>query len=189
MLFGISEWWPARQPAKVLLLGATAALSVMALPRHIANQGPAMNADHQSVVVDLVEQIETYRPGQRVVFDTTRLRYNEPYSGPVIAALARAGVDIVSTDEGMIRQLGNGRRADGSEHKQVYLVEGSAAAVTPAGSTRLAYVPGLQGTDEVDWSRLSVEGRRRSHRARGATQRRRFGRRGLRFDHVRRSGH
>ena len=77
MLFGISEWWPARQPAKVLLLGATAALSVMALPRHIANQGPAMNADHQSVVVDLVEQIETYRPGQRVVFDTTRLRYNE----------------------------------------------------------------------------------------------------------------
>ena len=156
ILFGISEWRPARQPAKVLLLGATAALSVMALPRHITNQGPAVNADHQSVVVDLLEQIETYRPGQRVVFDTTRLRYNEPYSGPIIAELARAGVDVVSTDEGMIRQLGNGRRADGSEQAQIYLVEGSAAEATPAGSIRLAFVPGLEGPDDVEWSRLSV---------------------------------
>ncbi|MGH9272258.1 MAG: hypothetical protein ACRDZ2_13405, partial [Ilumatobacteraceae bacterium] len=150
VLFALATWGRARHVAKVVLAGATAVLAVLALPRHVTRDGPAELAVYQPVVVELIDQIETYRPDQPVVFDTTTLRYNEPYSGPVIAALARGGVDVVTSDEVMSRQIGTGRRADGTERRQVFLREGNAATSTPDGARRVAYVPGLDGAEDLE---------------------------------------
>ena len=55
------------------------------------------------------------RPRRAVLFDRRTLRFGEPYSGPVLAALGRAGVDVVVTDEMTVRQVGERRRVDGDE--------------------------------------------------------------------------
>ena len=65
-------------------------------------------------------------PGGPVLFDVSTLRFAEPYSGPVLAELACEGVDVVVSDEGMVRQLGERRRADGDEIRRLVLIEGAA---------------------------------------------------------------
>lgn len=155
LLFTLSKMSRVAHVARPVLAGAIAIFAVLALPMHVAPDGPARDAAYQPAVADLVGQIETYRPDGTVVFDTSTLRFAEPYSGPVIAALARAGVNVVATEEGMVRQLGSGRRADGSERRRVFLVEGSAARSTPDGSTRVAFVSGLDATEEIEWMMLS----------------------------------
>ena len=79
---------------------------------------------HGDTVSALVDQLASYRPDGPVLFDVCVLRFAEPYSGPVLAALARDGVDVVVSDDGMVRQLGERRRADGDETRRLVLLEG-----------------------------------------------------------------
>ena len=79
----------------------------------------------------LVDQLDGYRPDEPVLFDISVLRFAEPYSGPVLAALARNGVDVVVTDEDgpPVRRAAAGPTGD--EQSRLVLLEGAAAE--PAG--------------------------------------------------------
>ena len=125
-----------------------------------------------------------------MLFDISVLRFAEPYSGPVLAALAREGVDVVVTDDGMVRQLGERRRAEGDEQLRIELLEGLAAEQPPAGARRVAFVegprrrggsrarpPGDRG-DRPRLPRRPAAVARRTRRGEGRTDRR--GRRGPR---------
>jgi hypothetical protein len=57
----------------------------------------------------------------------------------VMAALQQAGVDLRVADSGLVRQLGNARRADGDEPLTVFLLEGRDALEVPEGSERIAF--------------------------------------------------
>ncbi len=89
-----------------------------------------------------------------MVFDVSTLRFAEPYSGPVLAALAREGVDVVVTDEGMVRQLGEPRRADGEETSRLVLIEGPATRDPPSGARQVALVEGLDRSEQAELDRL-----------------------------------
>ena len=154
LLLTLAGWSRLRHLPKLVLTVATALFAVLAVPMYAAPEGPAQNSASQPFVADLVEQIENYRPGGPVVFDASTLRYNEPFSGPTIAALARTGVDVVF-EEGMVPQVGRRRLATGIERRRIFLVEGSAAESAPDGSRRIAFVQGLDGADEIEWTRLS----------------------------------
>lgn len=142
-LVAAARWVPA--PPAVWSVAAAAIIGVSAanLPTHAAREGPTADRAYGSTVDALLDGLADYDPGQPVVFDMTVIRFAEPYSGPLIAALARGGVDVVFTDDGMVHQVGEGRRATGDERRRLVLLEGAAVAAPPPGSRAISIVRGL----------------------------------------------
>ncbi len=135
---------------------ATTVAAAAALPTYAALEGPTASRAYQPTVVALVDQLDDYTPSGPVVFDMTGIRFAEPYSGPVIAALARNGVDVVVDDEGMIGQMGQRRRADGTETRQLDLLEGAAALDPPADAETVAFVDGLDVAERTELEAVTV---------------------------------
>ncbi len=129
------------------VLGGAAALTivlvVLNLPTYAAPEGPTADRRYLPSAQRLLDGIEDYRPDEPVLFDISVLRFAEPYSGPVVAALGSNGVDIRFDDEGMVRQTGRRREASGDEPRRLLLLEGLATTNPPAGSRPIAVVDGL----------------------------------------------
>lgn len=132
----------------------TALLVVVNLPTHAAPEGPTADRRYLTSARRLLDGVDGYRPDYPVLFDIRVLRFAEPYSGPVIAALAANGVDLVFDDEGMVRQTGRGREASGTEDRRLLLIEGQATMTPPDGSTAIAVVDGLSDDQRVELARL-----------------------------------
>lgn len=153
-LFAIGDWAPARRIVTGLATASTILLVVLALPTYAAPEGPTADRDYGPSIAALVDQVEEYRTAEPVVFDTSVLRFAEPYSGPVLAALGRNDVPFRVTDEGMVRQVGAGRRADGTETHRLAILEGAAAEAPPDGATTVAYVDGLDASERAELDEL-----------------------------------
>jgi hypothetical protein len=134
----------ALSPVLVVLVAAVAALNV---PAHVQLVGPDTFQDSIPVARALADQVRRYHTPNAVVFDTSNLRYLEPYSAVVFAAMADADVDLRVRDEGLVRQLGNNRRADGSEPLTAFILEGRAALDPPEGSTVIAFTSPLSDAE------------------------------------------
>jgi hypothetical protein len=133
--------WIERPRVVVALAGAVTALAaIAALPTYAAPEGPTADREYLPSLQRLLDGIDRYRPGHPVVFDISVLRFAEPYSGPVIAALGRHDVDVRFTDEGMVRQVGEARRAEGDETRRLIILEGAGAVAPPPGSEAVAVV-------------------------------------------------
>jgi hypothetical protein len=153
----IAEWLPVRRVVVPVGLALTALAALANLPTHAAPEGPTADREAEDAVGALVDQLSAYDPGGPVVFDVSTLRFAEPYSGPVLAALAREGVDVVVADEGMVRQLGERRRADGEETTRLVLIEGPATRDQPSGARQVALVEGLDRSEQAELDRLRPE--------------------------------
>jgi hypothetical protein len=153
----IADWAPVRRVAIPLGVAAVAVLSVLNLPTHVAPEGPTADRDDGGAAMALVDQVASYRPPGPVLFDVSTLRFAEPYSGPVLAALAREGVDVVVSDDGMARQLGERRRADGDARARLFLLEGDAIDAPPEGARRIAFVQGLDDEETAELERLRTD--------------------------------
>ena len=154
---GLAEWPPLRRVAVPVGLAATVLLAALNQPTYAAPEGPTADRAATDTAMALVDQLSAYRPGEPVLFDISVLRFAEPYSGPVLAALAREGVDVVVTDDGMVRQMGERRRAKGDERLRVELLEGLAAEQPPAGARRVAFVEGLDDAEVAELERLATD--------------------------------
>jgi hypothetical protein len=152
-----AEWQPLRRVAVPVGLAATALVAVLNLPTYAAPEGPTADRADTETAMALVDQLDGYRPDQPVLFDISVLRFAEPYSGPVLATLARNGVDVVVEDDGMVRQLGERRRASGDERRKLVLLEGAAAEDPPEGATTLALVQGLDADEVGELTALAAE--------------------------------
>lgn len=139
----VARWVEPRRVVVAVATAVAVVLGVVNLPTHAAPEGPTADRAYQPTVAALVDQLADYDPAGPVVFDMTGIRFAEPYTGPIIAALARQGVDVRFTDDGMVRQVGRGRRADGDETRRLVLLEGPAVDEPPAGATTVARVDGL----------------------------------------------
>ena len=118
-------------------------VSVANVPAHVQPAGPDTFPEAIPVAQAISDQVREYRTEERVVLDASNLRYLEPYSAVVMSAMQQADVDLRVTEEGLVRQLGNARRAAGDEPLTVYLLEGRAALEVPAGSERIAFTSPL----------------------------------------------
>ena len=117
---------------------------LVVLPNELVLEGPFL--EHHITATRrafLLDGIEDYRPDEPVLFYISVLRFAEPYSGPVVAALGSNGVDIRFDDECMVRQTGRRREASGDEPRRLLLLEGLATTNPPAGSRPIAVVDGL----------------------------------------------
>ena len=162
----IAEWSPVRRFVVPVGLALTGLAALANLPTHVASEGPTADREAGDTASALVDQLSSYDPDGPVLFDVTGLRFAEPYSGPVLAALAREGVDVVVTDEGMVRQLGERRRADGDETRRLVLIEGAATRSPPPGAREVALVEGL---DTAELEPSSIDSAPRSSSSLAAT--------------------
>ncbi|MFV0306254.1 MAG: hypothetical protein ACK5OX_00745 [Desertimonas sp.] len=142
-LVAVARWAAPERVVAGVALAATALFGVLNLPMYAAPEGPTADRGYTETVIDLLDQLDDYDPAGPVVFDMVGLRFAEPYSGPIIAALARQDVEVRFVDEGMVHQAGTGRRAAGTETRRLVLLEGPAIEQPPAGSVPVAVVRGL----------------------------------------------
>jgi hypothetical protein len=115
-----------------------AAAAVAAVPFYAQAAGPATFQDQLPTGRMLADQLETYRPAGSVVVIASDLRFTESYSTVVMSVLQREGVDFRVVEEGLVRQLGEARRADGNEEVEIRLAEGRAALDQRDGAERIA---------------------------------------------------
>jgi hypothetical protein len=120
-----------------------AVFAVATLPFHAHDAGPVGYRDDIPRIRDLTDQLGVLRGRGTVLFDATGLYFAEPFTAPVMAGMQRAGVPFVLDEEGLVRQLGERRRSDGSADIRVFVREGPDALVVPPGVERVAFRPAL----------------------------------------------
>jgi hypothetical protein len=154
LLLGVAEWAPVRRVAVPVAAGLTVLLAVLNLPTKASPLGPLADQSAGATAAALIDGLDDYRPAESVLFDPSTLRFAEPYSGPVLAALTRNGVDVRVEDEVMVHQLGERRRAGGDESQRLVLLEGTAARTPPPGARAVSLVEGLDAAELAELETL-----------------------------------
>ncbi len=84
-----------------------------------------------------------------VVYDVSNLRVFEPYSSTMMMRMQELGIEFRVTDEGLVRQLGPSRRADGTETTRVFQLEGVEALDYDGPACTVALASALSADDEA----------------------------------------
>jgi hypothetical protein len=84
-----------------------------------------------------------------VVYDVSNLRVFEPYSSTMMMRMQELGIEFRVTDEGLVRQLGPSRRADGTETTRVFQLQGVEALDYSGPACTVALVSALTAEDEA----------------------------------------
>ena len=157
------DWSHPSNPANRFRWNATATLALVTavvalgnLPTNNQRSGPSHDDWAIPVVRDLNAQMGALEGEGTLLIDVQRIRFAEPYSGPVMAELQRRDIPFVVEDEGMVRQLGSGRRLQG-EAQRLEIIDGPGALVGPAGSRRMALVEGLDGDEQQELEVLAAQ--------------------------------
>ncbi len=124
-------------------------VSLANVPGFVQAAGPDEFPEAIPAARAISDQVREYRTDDAVVLEAEGLRYLEPYSAVVLAALQQAGVDFRVREEGLVRQVGEARRAEGDEPLTVYLRESREAIEIPDGSERIAFTSRLEQA-EID---------------------------------------
>ena len=130
-------WW--RSP----MVAVTVILAILGVPYCAQQQGPVALYYSMPTLRRVFPQLERLRADAPVVFDISTLQVFEPYSSTVLMHLQQIGIDFKVTDEGMVRQLGERRRATGDEQATIFQLQGAPVlsytgpACLVAGASRL----------------------------------------------------
>lgn len=155
MVRAIRRRSPDRAAASTwLAAGVGVLVAALALPTHRIVAGPVDQDESWPAVRSVREQLAAAGDLGSVFVDLDGLVFAEEYSWPIMAELARQGVPFEVLAEGDVRQVGEGRRFDGTADTRLYYRTGSAATTTPPGATRLAY---FSAPDEIDAVAVFVE--------------------------------
>jgi hypothetical protein len=90
-----------------------------------------------------------------VVYDVSNLRVFEPYSSTMMMRMQELGIEFRVTDEGLVRQLGPSRRADGTETTRVFQLQGVEALDYSGPACTVALVSALTADDEAETRALA----------------------------------
>jgi hypothetical protein len=103
--------------ATALAIGVGVVAMAANLPRFAHDQGPVADRAATSSLRRTYADMERIDPSVvgTIRYDTDVLRPFEPYSGAIMLRLEQLGIEFRVEDEGWVRQLGEGRRADGDE--------------------------------------------------------------------------
>jgi len=143
---------PALAPSIVVGLVVLCGLS---LPTYVVPAGQTADRDATPSVRRMVGRLDALRGNGVLLFDPSTLRFAEPYSGPLLAGLAEAGIPFVTADDGFVHQLGEGRRfrctiataAACGVRARMVVVSGPDAEAATAGSLAHVYVAGITPTE------------------------------------------
>jgi hypothetical protein len=130
-------WARVGAPALVLCLALAVAASNLATYRS-QSWGPVLTAHELPAAQELAAGLDAVEGRGTVLVDVAGVRYGEPYTGLLLAEMQDRGIPFVLDNEGMIRQVGEGRRDDGHADLRLWHAEGEAAHRRPPGAELLA---------------------------------------------------
>jgi hypothetical protein len=119
-------------------VGLTVVLAAANLPAHLSDLGPSDSRRVNDTVRSLMQQVQAAGLPGPTWFDGSNLVFAEPYSGPVLAALAEAGEPIHAGDASFARQLGEHRRRRNDEQWSLQVRAGEGADQLGEGEQLLA---------------------------------------------------
>jgi hypothetical protein len=150
-----------RRSSDQWVLGALAAVAagfaLLTLPFHAQDSGPVAYREEMPRVRNLVAQLDSLIGRGTVLFDAGGLRFAEPFTAPVMSAMQQRGIHFVLDEEGLVRQMGEGRRYEGHADVLVYVREGPEALIVPPGAERVAFDAGLPPEAQAELSGLFEE--------------------------------
>ncbi|MFK7919517.1 MAG: hypothetical protein AB8G14_15690 [Ilumatobacter sp.] len=116
--------------------------------------GPTADIATMPTMRRVEPQLEVLAAHQPVLYDVSTLLVFEPYSSTMMMWMQERGIEFRVDDEGMIRQLGEARRADGTEPTTVFQLQGSTARTYSGPGCVVAESSGLSSADAQDVSEL-----------------------------------
>ena len=128
--WGVVELLAGRITARQVDVGIAVAVTLVVttnLPVTAHPLGPTADRAATDTLERTFEQLGEFEPGGSVRYDVSNVRPFEPWSGAVKMRLRELGIEFTVDDGGMVRQLGNNRRADGTEVTSMRQIERSAA--------------------------------------------------------------
>jgi hypothetical protein len=143
------RWRQVGRFATIVPVVLVVASSLAAVPYLAQQQGPVADYASMPALRRLFRQLEPLGASAPVVYDTSQVRVFEPYSAAIMMRLQELGIEFRTTDEGMVRQLGDGRRADGSERTRVFQLEGRDAIDYDGDACLVAIASALDPTEET----------------------------------------
>jgi hypothetical protein len=120
----VARWPSARTVGGLVPVVLTVVLAIAAIPYLAQQQGPVADYSAMPALRRVMRQLGGLRSSAPLVYDTGNLRVFEPYSSTVMMRLQELGIEFRVTDPGMVRQLGDARRADGTERTTIYQLQG-----------------------------------------------------------------
>ena len=140
------------------LVGATALVALLNLPTYRVQAGPTADSYAIPVVRDLDQQLGGLNHYGTLLYDFRGVQFAEPYSTAIMAELQRRDVPFVVDIDGLVRQLGENRRFDGTnaEYRIFYRI-GEDTLETPPNATRVAFHHGLGLKEAYQMSRLKAQ--------------------------------
>jgi hypothetical protein len=137
------------------LAAAAVVLAVLTLPFHAVPAGPQDDRDAIPVVRALSHKLDSLQDEGTLVYDTSQLRFAEPWTSALMAVFQEQGIDFTVDDHVWARQLGSGRLDRGDADARVFVREGDAAREVPSGGVRrVAYVEGLDMDEQRELASL-----------------------------------
>jgi hypothetical protein len=152
--------WRQRHPdrsvvwATPLVAIVIVVFTTLNLPFHAQPSGPTAAIDTMPVMRRIEPDLDRLRGAGPVLFDVSNLVLFEPYSATMMMWMQERGIEFRVDDEVMVRQLGNSRRADGSEAVRVFQLQGIEAITYVGNSCPVGVVSALTPQDEA---RASVD--------------------------------
>ena len=134
--------------------GTAVVLAVLTLPLHAVPAGPQDDSDAIPVVRELVRHLDPLEDEGTVLYDTRGLRFAEPWTSAVMAALQEQHIGFTVDDDVWVRQLGSKRRDHGDANARIFVREGDAARNVPPGARRIAFVDGLDMDEQGELATL-----------------------------------
>ncbi|MFW2335859.1 hypothetical protein [Ilumatobacter sp.] len=117
----------AVRPVNAAVISAIALLGVANLTFTAHDVGPTADRAAADTLERTFDDLTSFEPGGPVRYDVDDLRPFEAWSSAVQMRLRELGTEFRVDDAGVVRQLGNRRRADGSEVTTIRQIERGAA--------------------------------------------------------------
>jgi hypothetical protein len=156
ILWGAVEW-AARRWSRANLFGrwldiglgvVLAALTLANVPFYAHDLGPTADRDAQATLERTFDDIDRFDPAGPVVYDIDNLTPFEPYSTAVMMRLRQRGIEFRFSDEPMLRQMGEQRRADGTEVAHLRQFQRAEALLHDGDGCIVSLRSGLSPADE-----------------------------------------
>ena len=143
-----------------IMASAVALVSLANLPLHVVVEGAVASRDTTPSVRSMISEVSKLDHRGVLLFDDSTLRFAEPFSGPLLAALGENNIRFVTAHESFGHQIGEGRRyrcgaklgiperPSACGVSQTFsLVSGFDAYTVPDGSERVIFIAGLDRSE------------------------------------------
>lgn len=146
----LRERWPSFGTSTIIPAvgsGLIVAAAIATIPHYAQLAGPVADRAITDRARALTEQLADLQGQGLVLVDTSEAIYADPLIGPVLAALGRYDVEYGLEEEGMIRQMGEGRRLDRPPDLGIVVRYGRRAHEPQTGYERIAFASGLSAEE------------------------------------------